>query len=209
MSCGACRPTPPDNPPDEQESTPESAGSPSPTQSGLSTPDAIQPDAIQPDAIQPDAIQPDALTAWANTWKENSGSPEQREQLLMRGKKIAAQRREHMLALIVSDPARALASELPDAARRLLPKEIADVIEHPVSGRAQYDLLIVCGTHGESGAHGEACRKEAQIATLTTRYTAHHVGDAWRAYIGVEGPVRGLAVDDQIAVAPPPPPAPL
>lgn len=126
----------------------------------------------------------------------------------MRGKKIAAQRREHMLALIVSDPARALASELPDDARRLLPKEIANAIEHPVSGRARYDLLVVCGTHGESGAHGEACRKEAQIATLTTRYTAHHVGDAWLAYIGVEGPVRGLAVDDQIAVAPPPPPSP-
>ena len=109
----------------------------------------------------------DAFRAWAERY---AAVPEaEKPALLPEGRLLAGARREAMGALIRQDPQAAIEALLPYELRKALPPEIAETIEHRVSGRGDLMVLAVRPLPGQS-------------VDEPIYRTAHLAGKDYRAY---------------------------
>ncbi len=127
--------------------------------------------------------------------------PRTRLELESEGRKLAESRRLALRELISSNPEAALASSVPRTVRRLLPSQVLQHVEEPLSGRGDFGLIAMVGLPGE------APPAEPLYRTVT-------IGDrTWKAYTfgpGLEHttmsdiPIHGIALDGLFALDPNP-----
>ena len=146
------------------------------------------------------------MAAWLEDYR--AASPAARSQMTADGVQIAKQRRAWLLELIRNDPAAALAAAYSAADLAALPPEIAALAEQRIEGTAFYGVLAICN-HGPENPHGEGCRieREVRLGGLADpkRYLVHTYGAGLDRQTEENGHVTGIAIDDQMAVAPPAP----
>ena len=77
----------------------------------------------------------EAFDSWVERFTNGSAS-------LAEGEQLALQRREKMLDLIQTDPARALAQAAPFALRQKLPAQITGLLEEQLDGRGDFNVAV-------------------------------------------------------------------
>ncbi len=139
------------------------------------------------------------------SWAENYVRAEASEKsaLLAPGIALASKRRPVLHSLIKQDPERALEQALPRVLRQDLPQEVLVLLEQPVSARG--DFNVYRGRPQE--ALTEADVKAAGGLTLRyfetaeKSYFAHVFGQMDAANTAREVPLRGVAIERDMAVA--------
>ena len=130
----------------------------------------------------------DAFRAWAERY---GAVPEaERAALLPEGRALAGARREAMGALIRQDPQAAIEALLPYALRKALPAEIAETIEHRVSGRGDLMVLAVRPLPGQSVE--EPIYRTASLAGKD--YRAYTYGKRLADISRLQTPILGVGV---------------
>jgi hypothetical protein len=152
---------------------------------------------------------------YARSWETDAGQPEltrfrswtsrylgsvdakAKQSLIAEGRQLARQRRAAFAKLIKSDPARALASTVPAAMRKKLPREILLELETRVSGMGDYLPMAVDRARG--GPPVEPVQRFVRLNNQT--YRAYVYGRrTWQmTKFGI--PLHGVAVDGLLALA--------
>jgi hypothetical protein len=172
---------------------------PSPTNAAPSKPVAAAPQKINfsPATITAVAAKADAekmatafdaFSGWMRLFTNGSAS-------LVEGQRLAWRRREAMLDLIQSDPARALALAAPFDWRQKLPLQVTKYFEEQVDGRG--DFKVVVATDFEQGR--SAIYRSAQIGG--TNFEAFVYGRRLTLPCKSGIPLHGIALDGKMAVA--------
>lgn len=139
-----------------------------------------------------------AFNDWAQRWQ--GASPDQREAMKAEGLQLAGARRPEFKKLIAADPERALEQAVRPVIRQTLPPEIVQQLEKPVSARGDFKVYLGRPADG----------MEMDASKLVLRYFETGTGDSYLAHVfgNVETvmtrkdvPVRGVAVDRELAVA--------
>ena len=111
-----------------------------------------------------------------NSWAEKylaSATPALKAASLAEGESLANARREEMLSLIKTDPARALAQAAPYHMRKQLPASITSLLEERVSGRGELTVVHVSPLPG----HEKDVRPEFHRVSLNHKtYEAYVYG---------------------------------
>ncbi len=145
----------------------------------------------------PDFQKIEAFHGWLERW--NAADPDGRKDLEAEGVALATERRPEFKALIATDPRRALEEAVPRLIRQDLPAELVAKLEQPVSATGDYNVYY--GKPGE----GQEMPKDG----LTLRYFEAQ-GMSYKARVFGEMtpvmsrkaiPLRGVAVDRELAVA--------
>jgi hypothetical protein len=170
------------------------AGAAAPRETGPATPTAAT---TAPDARPPDLAKVVAFNDWAERWQ--AADADGRAAMRAEGLRLATERRPEMKALIVRAPRIALDHALRRVILQDLPPEIADQLEKPVS--ATGDLNVYRGKPQGPVEPG---------TELTLRYFETPDGNSYKARVSSELemvnskqgiPLRGVAVDREMAVA--------
>ncbi|MBM3846465.1 MAG: PKD domain-containing protein, partial [Verrucomicrobia bacterium] len=166
-----------------------------PTPTGSTNPVASSTPAADSPANWPRII---AFNDWARNY--TAMPPEARATMIAEGLRLAQERRPEFKKLIVADPERALEQAVRPIFRQELPPEIIAELEQPVSTRG--DLRVYRG-RPEPG-------KELPDSELVLRYVATSSGETYRAHVSGDAKVlpyqknvaiRGIALDQEMAVA--------
>ena len=123
--------------------------------------------------------------ACSNLWEK--------EAMVSEGEKLAQARREALRELIRSNPEKALAQMLPYETRKALPDSIQGLIEQPVSGRGE--LQVVASVSAEN---------PSVIRTLELNgrtYEAYVYGWRSRQLSSKKTAVHGMSIGDSVAIA--------
>src|SRR5581483_10402081 len=168
------------------------------------TPPATQPIWKRPDSIAKDRtlLQPYA-TNWQgeanppiaafNKWAKNylAATPETRRAMLAEGVARAGARREAMAQLIDTDPESALASAVPAPVRAQLPPQVANLLEHRVSGRGDFLVNAVTPASGQTVANPVRRRAVIDGKGYDPRTYGRRDGESTKFNI----PLHGITVD--------------
>jgi hypothetical protein len=151
-------------------------------------PDVLNP---QPSTLNPQSSPTagfDAFSGWVNLFTNGSAS-------LVEGQRLAWKRREAMLDLIQTDPAKAIELSAPFAWHRDLPREITRFFEKQVDGRGEFNVAVATDfAHGQSTVF-----RSAQIGG--TNYQAFVYGRRLTESSKTGIPLHGIALDGKMAVA--------
>ena len=120
--------------------------------------------------------------------------PDEKNRLLQHGISLARSRRQEMKHLIQADPEMALALAVPYEIRRVLPSEIIDLLETPISEFAQYELLIYCLGGGHEGE-----RFERQAIIDEKVYQVYTYGNRLEVTTKDKLSLHGIAIDEVLA----------
>jgi len=137
-----------------------------------------------------------AFRAWTLRYLQ-APSPAARLGLLAEGVQRAQARRPSMLALIASDPQRALALTVPAQIRQRLPAVVLAALEARVAGRGELSLLAAVPAPDEPNP-GPALRRIAYLDGVTR--TAFTYGRREEQLTKENTFLHGIAMDDRMAV---------
>jgi len=146
---------------------------------------------------EPDFEKIAAFKGWLDEWAD--ASPESRELMKEAGIQLAAARRPEFKALIATNPQLALEEAVPRVVRQDLPEEIVASLEKPVSATGDYNVYMGRPEPGtEMPPDGLTLRYfEAEGVSYKARVFGEMTGVMARKQI----PLRGVAVDRELAVA--------
>ncbi|MEM9479607.1 MAG: LamG-like jellyroll fold domain-containing protein [Verrucomicrobiota bacterium] len=115
-----------------------------------------------------------------------------------RGRELADNRGRAMKDLIVADAEKALEAALPFSVRESLPEEIQSLIEQPVAGTGDFEVIIQCGFED-----GQVNKTEhfVDLKTSGERFRAFPTGDRLNITTKRGIGLHGIAVDDVMALA--------
>jgi uncharacterized delta-60 repeat protein len=135
-----------------------------------------------------------AFSAWAERF--SSATFDEKEQLVSEGESLAEWRREALEELIQTDPRQALAAMVPYDLRKQLPPSVQSLLETPVSGRGNFEVLAVHGSE-EDTIQGSMYR---QLELDGRQYNAYVYG--WRSAqrSGRDIPFHGMSLGDKLAL---------
>ena len=148
----------------------------------------------------PDFKKVVAFNNWTQQWR--AADAPTRETMKAEGVRLAAERRPEFKALIVRDPQRALEQAVPRVILQDLPQEIVAQLERPVSATGDFKVY-----------RGRPQDGTAPKTDLTLRYFETPKGASFKARVFGElenagtkknVPLRGVAIDRELAVAPSP-----
>lgn len=143
-------------------------------------------------------VKIEAFNSWLERWKTAEAS--ERAEMMEEGLRLAQARRAEFKSLIANNPQAALAGAVPRVVRQDLPREIVALLEKPVSATGDYQVYM------GRPAPGMPIPDEG----LTLRYFETADGSSYKARIFGEMepvmsrkqiPLRGVAVDRELAVA--------
>ncbi|MCW1923866.1 autotransporter-associated beta strand repeat-containing protein [Luteolibacter arcticus] len=158
--------------------------SPTPEETGFVTP--------RPQPREPDLSKLAAFDGWIAKWRD--AAPEERQQMMDEGARLAAERREEFKALIITNPRQALLSAVDPLVRQELPEEIVALLEKRVSATGDYNVYM---SNGKYGAPPVARFFEANGVS----YQAYVYGGMADVPTRPQIPLYGVAVDRPLAVA--------
>jgi len=145
----------------------------------------------------PDSISRNAIgdfEDWMARYLEETTAG--RELITAEGVRIAQRRRVEIKALIVADPELVLLLTIPYEIRRVLPQEVIEKLETPVSSLARFELLVFCPAPGQSGGGFE------RIATIgENQLNVFTYGRRLDIATKDKLSVHGIAIDDVLAMA--------
>ena len=149
----------------------------------------------------PSAIH--AFRDWASRYL--LAAPEQRQNLLKEGSKLADEHRTALGQMISSDPRAALENAVPMVVRQDLPSEIVSRLEKRVNSRGSLLTLGAVAPEGQAVLAALAPVSHKFIASgqpieTAERYTAYVYGDRNIRRTVNNARVSGVAVDGQLAV---------
>ena len=127
------------------------------------------------------------FAVWARQFTNGSSS-------LAEGERLALKRREAMLNLIQTDPARALAQAAPFAWRQQLPPQVTSLFEEQLDGRGDFNVAV--GTDFAQGT--TTVFRNVQMAGKT--YQAFVYGRRLAETCKTGIPLHGIAISAQMAV---------
>ncbi len=131
----------------------------------------------------------DGFRRWAEQWEQ--ADEDARAKMIGEGRVLAEARREAMTSLIRQDPKRAIEEALPYKYRKALPVELASLIEHPVRGVGDFDLLASTTEQGQANPN-----PYRRFTEVNGRYYETFVyGDRERAITSANVRVLGIGVD--------------
>jgi len=136
-----------------------------------------------------------AFRAWAERFLATA--PAARTALEAEGVTLAHARRPVMLAMIKTDPQRALAVTVPAVVRQQLPSSVLAEIESRVSGRGDYMMLYATPPPGAADATCSASRI-AFVGGIT--YAAHPYGRREAQFAKHGASLHGIALDRELAL---------
>ena len=139
----------------------------------------------------------EAFQGWIERWQ--AAGADARETLLEEGTRLATARREEFKRLIVADPKRALEQTVPRVVRQALPEAIIALLEKPVSTAGDYTVRMGVPAPGTQPPFPNLT--ERFFETAETNYKAHVFGRMEGAISRKGIPLRGVAVDRELAVA--------
>jgi hypothetical protein len=122
--------------------------------------------------------------------------------LLAEGEKLALQRRAVLKELIESDPEEALALVTPDGIRRQLPESVSRYLEMPVAGCGDFRVTVA------DDLVGVVCEVHREVSIGETRYSAFVYGRRLRQISQTSVLLKGIAIDQSLAVWDDPVPPP-
>ncbi len=125
-----------------------------------------------------------------------SALPNEKSLLMQEGLSLARSRHREMKSLIQSDPKTALALAVPYEIRRVLPSEIIDLLEIPISKFAEYELLVYCPEPGQQGGGFE---RQAFIDEKV--YQVYAYGNRLEVATKDKLSLHGIAIDEILAVS--------
>ncbi len=116
------------------------------------------------------------------------------------GVELARQRLAVLAGWVISHPEKALQQVMPSAVRRALPAAVQALLEEPVNGVGDYEVLCVLGIPGQPGAAGFTVRN-ARISGRAYQVFTHGLGLEYVTRSQV--PLNGVAVPVSAAAAVP------
>lgn len=130
----------------------------------------------------------DDFSRWAEQFTNASAN-------LVEGQRLAWKRRQALLQMIQTDPARALSQAVPFSWREALPPEITRLFEQQVDGRG--DFLVAMATDFQRGE--TTILRSVQLGTNT--YQAFVYGRRLTQSCKTAIPLHGIALDGKMAVS--------
>jgi Calx-beta domain-containing protein/Big-like domain-containing protein/PKD domain-containing protein len=135
---------------------------------------------------------------WSTQW--TVASVEEREALKAEGIRLAEARRPEFKKLIEADPERALEQAIRHVIRQQLPDEIVALLEKPVSARGDFKVYFGRPAPDVELEGSQLVRRYFETAAGES-YVAHVFGDVEALMTRKDVPLRGVAVDRELAVA--------
>ncbi len=129
----------------------------------------------------------DEFAAWAGRFTNGSSNLEE-------GERLASKRREMMLQLIQTDPARALAQAAPFALRQKLPPQVTALLEEQLDGRG--DFMVAVGTDFTQGTSTVIRNVQLNGKTYQAFVYGRRLTQACKTGI----PLHGIAIAGKMAV---------
>lgn len=151
----------------------------------------------EPSGSKPGASVLEQTRAWLGDLRGRDGVT---QEWLVEGERILTNRRELLKSLIIVDPEQALEQALSDAERSLVPDELRHLLEQPVHGVGDLNLVIACGEDHPPGEHPTSeTWREVHMAEKILK--AHVYGNRNGMQTLVNVPLHGIAIDGEMAVA--------
>jgi hypothetical protein len=151
------------------------------------------------DVNGPDGAALRDFTDWASNYSitfQAFGFSAATASLVPRGVELARERRLALLELIETNPATAIAVAVPAAVRRILPAEVLNELETPVSGIGDFHVLASLSVKG-----GTTVSLYERIVSLAGRkYRAHVYGRRSGQTTKLGIPLHGIAIDGELAL---------
>jgi uncharacterized delta-60 repeat protein len=132
--------------------------------------------------------------AWARAYSANGAVA---SATLAEGINLARERREQMAALIQNNPRAALSQAVPYSLRRRLPAAVTDLLERPVSGRGDFQVLAATPEPGRSGTTATS----RFLVVDGVRFNAYVYGRRSSQITRENIPVHGIELLGSVAVA--------
>ncbi len=146
--------------------------------------------------IAPDFAKIDAFQDWLQRWQKTDAAG--RETMVEEGASLAAERRLEFKRLIMSDPKRALELSVARVIRQDLPATIVSELEKPISATGDYDVLMARPAPGEP-VPDELALRYFEVEGMS--YIARVFGEMTSVMSRKDIPLRGVALDRELAVA--------
>ena len=154
---------------------------------------SLIPEATAP----PDEAKLAAFKDWTTRWTQADAT--ERKALREEGVRLARERRNEFKALIATNPRRALEEAVPRVVRQQLPPEIVHHLEKPVSAKGDYNVYLGQPAPGQpKPKEGLALR---YFEANDVSYKARVFGEMEQVLTKKDIPLRGVAVDRELAVA--------
>src|SRR5262249_28588982 len=133
--------------------------------------------------------------SWANRYAAVSGTRANSANVA-EGLRLAKERRSALLELMKSNPDRALKASIAGSTRKLLPAEIANELEVPVSGVG--DFFVLCAIPPQGARTVEPIQRFVVLngRTYSAFVYGRRVGEITKYSI----PLHGVAVGDVLAL---------
>ncbi|WP_035601007.1 Calx-beta domain-containing protein [Haloferula sp. BvORR071] len=147
--------------------------------------------------VEPDFAKIAAFDGWLERWQ--AAAPEERRGMRAEGRKLAIERRPEFKALIATDPREALERAVPRVVRQDLPAAIADALESPVSATGDYNVYL--GKPSEEKVVPKDGLTLRYFEAQGVSYKARVFGEMAPVMSRKQIPLRGVAVDRELAVA--------
>ncbi|MET0622928.1 MAG: Calx-beta domain-containing protein [Pyrinomonadaceae bacterium] len=149
---------------------------------------------------RPDSTELKEFETWAHEHL-SAGSPNVSES---RGEELARRRRARLAELIARDPERALRAAVSPDVRARLPARVARHLEEEVSGRG--DLLVVVTDVFDPSTRAFSKARTDRLAVVNGKtYRAHVYGRQALMPSQTNIPLRGVAIDGELALYESPP----
>ena len=145
----------------------------------------------------PDLVSSSAIEAFEE-WMERFFNENEtvNASMVEEGVAVASVRRSEMKELIRIAPATALALTVPYEFRRELPKEVINQLETVINTHASFDLLVYCPEPGQEGGG-----LERLVSLKGQSYQVFTFGRGLNVTAKNQLPIRGIAIDDVLAMA--------
>jgi uncharacterized repeat protein (TIGR01451 family) len=137
-----------------------------------------------------------AFESWAGRF-QSTAAADVRSGMASEGLTLARQRHLEMAQLVKSDPGRALALTLPDAARKKLPAEILQELETPISGTG--DLTVLGALRRTGGPRVEPILRRVHLNGQT--FPAYVYGKRLSQTSKKSVYLQGILVDGAVALS--------
>ncbi|MCB1229279.1 MAG: hypothetical protein KDN19_03380 [Verrucomicrobiae bacterium] len=155
----------------------------------------VRPKTLSPASADPVAESPDAIedfAQWVSDWRGQKDA-----QTLETGLRLARERRVALYDLIATDPKAALDATIDFPVRSRLPTAIANLLETPVDGRGDLELLAAAPLPGGPPPP----RATWRVATIGREsWDAFVYGRREAQQTKLDLPLSGIALDDRIAI---------
>lgn len=134
--------------------------------------------------------------AWVAAFLQ--AAPQARPAMVADGLRKASSRREQMLEWIQTDPMEALVRSVPRSLRRALPSEVVSLLEEPVEGRGDLEVLCETPRPGDA-AQGRGMTRWVRLGGV--RHAAHVYGERLFQPTLRGVPLHGVVLAGHMAVA--------